>query len=225
MGEVLDREALTVYVRGTYGRRFPRRERLEVAAVALAAVLYVVCYEVLDVRGAFIGAAFLAWAGYFAWRCVRDPAAPREYGLGSEGLRPTAAAVGGVVAVGGAACLAVGAARGTLSLGRGLWLAMALYPLWGTVQQLLVQAIVVRPLAARWPAPAVVAVAALLFGALHLPDLALTAATTALGAVFTPLYLRWRNVWPLGVGHGVLGALFYVEVLGRDPWAEATAAL
>jgi membrane protease YdiL (CAAX protease family) len=80
-------------------------------------------------------------------------------------------------------------------------------------------------LAQRLPTWVVVAIAAALFGAIHLPDLPLTAATTALGAILTPIYLRWRNVWPLGVGHGLLGALFYVEVLGRDPWAEATAAL
>jgi hypothetical protein len=202
-----------------------RRTRLEIAAVALTIALYVVCYEVLDARGLFIAVAFLGWTVYFVLRCARDPTAPHEYGLGRRGLRPTALAVAAVVAVGAVACVGVGAARGTLQAGRGLGLALALYPLWGLVQQLLVQAIVVRPLAERLPATAVVATAAALFGAIHLPDVALTAATAALGAVFTPIYLRWRNVWPLGVGHGVLGALFYVEVLGRDPWAESIAAL
>jgi hypothetical protein len=34
------------------------------------------------------------------------------------------------------------------------------------------------------------------------------------------IFLRWRNVWPLGICHGWLGVLFYFWVLGRDPWLE-----
>jgi len=35
-----------------------------------------------------------------------------------------------------------------------------------------------------------------------------------------PLYFRYRNLWPLGVLHGWLGAFFYLWVLGRDMWVE-----
>lgn len=66
--------------------------------------------------------------------------------------------------------------------------------------------------------------AALLFGAVHLPDLRLAAATCLLGAVFTLIYLRWRNLWPLGLYHGWLGVFFYYWVLRRDPWAEMFGA-
>ena len=41
-----------------------------------------------------------------------------------------------------------------------------------------------------------------------------------MGGAFAPLYLRDRTVLPLGVAHGALGALFYVWVLDRDPYAE-----
>jgi hypothetical protein len=45
-------------------------------------------------------------------------------------------------------------------------------------------------------------------------------ATFGLGLVYIPLYLRYRNLWPLGFYHGWLGTLFYLWVLGRDPWVE-----
>lgn len=72
-----------------------------------------------------------------------------------------------------------------------------------------------------------------LFGSIHLPDMWLFGATFALGLVLTPMYLRWRNIWPIGiivcvfVGrnespiysigflHGWLGAFFYYLVLQR----------
>ena len=44
------------------------------------------------------------------------------------------------------------------------------------------------------------------------------AATFLLGLAFAPLYLRYRNVWPLGLYHGWLGTLLYYQVLGEDPF-------
>lgn len=58
------------------------------------------------------------------------------------------------------------------------------------------------------------------FGSVHIPDWHLTAATTVLGAAYTGLYQRHENLWPIGLYHGVLGAEFYVWVLGRNPRQE-----
>jgi membrane protease YdiL (CAAX protease family) len=66
----------------------------------------------------------------------------------------------------------------------------------------------------------VIPVGALLFGLAHWPDGVLMATTFLLGVVFIPMYLRWRNLWPLGVYHGWLGALMYFWILQRDPVAE-----
>ena len=68
--------------------------------------------------------------------------------------------------------------------------------------------------------PVVVLVCGLLFGAVHAPDVELVVATTLLGGAFTAVYLRHPHVWPLGLWHGCLGALFYAWVLGRYPLAE-----
>lgn len=46
------------------------------------------------------------------------------------------------------------------------------------------------------------------------------AATFMMGLAFTPMYLRHRNLWPLGIYHGWLGVLTYYWVLARDPWTE-----
>ena len=69
--------------------------------------------------------------------------------------------------------------------------------------------------------PALVALtAAVIFGAVHADDLRLAAGTFAIELVLVPLYLRDRNLWPLGVLHGWVGGLFYLWVLNRDLWAE-----
>ncbi len=99
-----------------------------------------------------------------------------------------------------------------------------IYPIWGVIQQFLVLGILVSNLekiGALGQKPIIlVLVGALVFGAIHLPDPVLTAATTILALVYVPLFLKHRNVLPLGVVHGWIGTLFYLWVLGRDVWTE-----
>ena len=45
-------------------------------------------------------------------------------------------------------------------------------------------------------------------------------ATFLLELLVIPLYLWQRNLWPLGLLHGWLAAMFYLWVLDRDLWAE-----
>jgi hypothetical protein len=72
--------------------------------------------------------------------------------------------------------------------------------------------------------PAVVLVTAMLFGLIHAYDVRLVAGTFLLEVVLATMFLRFRNVWPLGVLHGWLGGLFYLWVLNRDLWLEAFSA-
>ncbi|HYT94715.1 MAG TPA: CPBP family glutamic-type intramembrane protease [Gemmataceae bacterium] len=67
----------------------------------------------------------------------------------------------------------------------------------------------------------VVILGAILFGLVHVYDARLIVGTTLLELLLTPLFLKYRNVWPLGVLHGWLGGLFYLWVLNRDLWTEA----
>ena len=201
----------------------PRRSFLEVSAVALTAALQFLFYDLLPGRGPFILATLIGWVTYIAVRIRRRPESLAEFGLSRNGLATSAATAAVILLVGAVVCWIVGSRRGSLNVSRNmLWTAL-LYPVWGILQQTLVQGVAVRNLARALPKPAVVVIAGLLFGAIHLPHVALAGATAVLGGVFTVVFLRTRNVWPLGVCHGWLGVLFYYWVLGRDPWLELVA--
>src|SRR5262249_3651643 len=94
-----------------------------------------------------------------------------------------------------------------------------LYPVWAFIQQFLALCIVgnnLERIDGLEQRPALVTlIAAVLFGAVHADDLRLAAGTFALELVLVPLYLRDRNLWPLGVLHGWVGGLFYLWVLNR----------
>ena len=200
-----------------------RRGWLETGAVGLTGAGHL-GFSALDQSRLFIPIATLGWGAYVIYRARTDGAF-----LGHVGL--TSANLGGafrdatLVALGASALMAgLGARQGPLYFGRDLLPLFLLYPIWGVVQQLLVQGMVAANLSdapSRLGSPYVVTpVAATLFGAVHVPNWKLTAATFALGLAFTPLYFKHRNVWPLGLYHGWLGALFYVWVLDRNPWRD-----
>jgi hypothetical protein len=174
---------------------------------------------------AFIAAACAFWAAYVLVRARRDPDALRGWGFRSDNLAGPAAA-SAVVSVLGAAVFA-GYARlhGTLRVPAHAWVLLLAYPVYGVTQQFLALAVVVGNLErVRWlrgRRGPVVVLGAAVFGLAHSFDPRLAAATFALELVMIPLYLWRRNLWAYGVLHGWLGALFWLWVLGRDPWAEA----
>ncbi len=203
-----------------------RRALGEAAAVIATGLLHLFFEEVLHAKGPFILLAGIGWGTYLVLSIRKNPRLPREWGFGREGLGPTARWAGGILLVGAALLALAGALRGTLSWNPHLLPILLLYPIWGLLQQFLLQALLARNLdrlmpSRRWTVPAT----ALLFAGVHLPDFLLAGATLLLALLFVPIYLRYRNLYPLGVVHGLLGALAYFWVLGRDPWMEILASL
>ncbi len=190
-------------------------------AVTLTGVGHLAASE-LDASNVFIPTAVAGWGGYVGWRAYSDPTFVQRTGLRRKNLGPAMrdATIVGAVSLG--AMAGIGAYQGTLQLDRDMIQLLALYPIWGTVQQFLTQSLVAGNLRdgpgwARSPY-FVVPVTAAAFGAVHLPNWELTAGTTALGLAYTPLYLKHGNVWPLGLYHGWLGVFYYFWVLDRNPW-------
>lgn len=200
---------------------------LEVSAVIATGILHLVFIEVFQANAWFIALAIVCWTIYIAFRIHRDDSALSSWGFRSINLRKTLITSSIVVAIAIFAMIAI--SKGKLFFHWHMLPLLLLYPIWGLIQQFLVQAMVVNNLTMisdrrsfRWM---VTILAAVLFGLVHIPDLELMAATFCLGLAFTPIYLSWRNLWPLGIYHGWLGVLFYFWVLGRDPWLEVLGSL
>lgn len=193
---------------------------LELAAVALTAGLHLAWPALGLPRAVLVIPLVLGWGGYVAHRARHAPSTLDAWGLRREGLREAARATAlpSVLALG--AMAAYGAVAGHAFP---WWAALCLltYPLWGLVQQLLLHGLVTRNLL-RLPGPlghpvTVTLLVAAGFGAVHRAEPVLVGATFLLGLVVTPLWMRWRNLWPLAVAHGWLGTAVYYLVMGQDP--------
>ena len=210
-----------------YDLRSGSTSRLEVFAVVTTGLLYYV-FKYLEAQSVFIITAVGFWIVFIYCRASNDLTVMDEWGFRCKNLArcflmATLLAVPILVAMAGFA-----ASRGKLTFPAHAWILLALYPIWGIIQQFLIQALVVRNVArsglALSPA-AIVLIGATLFSMAHLNNLPLLLATFGLGLVFVPLYLRYRNLWPLGLYHGWLGTLFYFWVLGCDPWSKLLAGI
>jgi membrane protease YdiL (CAAX protease family) len=91
------------------------------------------------------------------------------------------------------------------------------YAVWSLVQQLLLQVFVLRRLMRilphrRWQA---IVLAAVLFALVHLPNPLLMALTLVWGMAACWLFLRYGNVYTLGMTHAILGVCMAIAVPGR----------
>lgn len=198
--------------------------RREAAAIIFTGSAHLVCESVLEIKWLFMFVALIAWSAYLARKVRHEWTLLQQWGFRWTHLGVSSMVAGGVFLVGAAGIAGIAHVRGILSLHWHLVPLLLLYPVWGLLQQYVLQVLIVRNLlqGAPWfdSARKVTPTAAVLFAVAHWPDTILMGATFLLGLSFTPIYLRWCNLWPLGLYHGWLGALTYFWLLGRDPWVE-----
>lgn len=199
----------------------------EVAAVVATGVLHLVC-KPLGLQGVYIVGAAAAWIGFILVTARKRPAVARDWGFRWDNAGPAFGASAAVFVPVMVLMLGIAWVRGTIWVSSSFALMLLLYPAWGLVQQFLVQALLVSNLAKgplrnhqRW----LIAAGGVLFSLVHVGNTPLMIATALVGAVFVFLYLRFRNLWPLGLFHGWLATLFYLWLLQRDKLAEIFGAL
>ncbi|CAN5444623.1 hypothetical protein BH10ACI4_BH10ACI4_11870 [soil metagenome] len=91
------------------------------------------------------------------------------------------------------------------------------YAVWSLVQQFLLQVFVLRRLVRLFPQHRRLAIvlAAAMFAIVHLPNPLLTCLTLVWGAGACWLFLRYRNVYTLGITHAILGICVAIAVPGH----------
>lgn len=174
--------------------------------------------EAAHVKTAFIVVGAVIWSGWAAARVRREPGVLRTWGFRADTLAPSLVPVGIATASALAAVALWAAAAGRLPPPPGFWPTLAIYPIWGVVQQFLLNAVLARRLRQVLPEWAAWSLATAFFSLAHAPDVPLMLLAGAAGALWVPMYRRWPNLWLLGACHGVVGSAAWYGVLGRDAW-------
>ncbi len=91
-------------------------------------------------------------------------------------------------------------------------LGLGIYLLWGLFQQYALNGYFLNRFEAGLSARTSSMVAGALFAVVHLPNLFLMAVTLPLGWIATLIYRRKRNLYVLGIAHGIIGMLLFLAV-------------
>jgi membrane protease YdiL (CAAX protease family) len=166
-------------------------------------------------------AAAAAWSFYLIWRLGMSPEVRTEWGFRKGGFLASLRTSLALAAAAAIPLAVYGSWQHRMPLPLTFWLVVVLYPLWGLAQQFVLQGLVTKNLRAWIPSLTFrVLAAATLFSAAHFPDTRLMGLTFIAGLGFTCVFERYRNLWSIGLVHGILGAFAYYVVLGQDPGGE-----
>ena len=163
--------------------------------------------------------AVLIPAGLIVALTIRYDIRHREWGFDRHALIPGLIRALAATLLLGIAVLAAGAFLGTLHDRRDFLGTLGPLILWGGAQQWVLQTVVLREAQRATSRRRGIVIAALLFGAIHLPNPFLAPVTAAAGLLWCWLYDRYPSIIPLALSHalGTTAVLyaFTPEMTGR----------
>ncbi|MEQ8627183.1 CPBP family intramembrane glutamic endopeptidase [Ekhidna sp.] len=196
--------------------------QFEILAVVFTALGKFLFYDILDQRLIFILLMFLFWGIYITYRVRQSPDVLKSWGFRMDNFHTVLRKVlpFGITAI--LLCFFIGFKQDTINIHWHLIPILVLYPIFGTLQQFLLMALVAGNLQDlnRFRHHTIIFLSSVLFGLLHYPHWWLVMGTFFLALFYSFIYLKIRNLYVLGIFHGWLGGIFYYTVVDKDPFIE-----
>lgn len=199
----------------------------EIIAVTITALAKFLFYDLLDQRLIFILMMFAFWGFYIIKRIKQSPGSLKLWGFRTDNFKSVLKKVLPFAVISIAGCIAIGYYRDTINVHWHIVPLLFLYPIFGTLQQFLLMALVAGNLQDlnRFRNHTIILLSSTLFGLLHYPYWWLVIGTFLLALFYSYIYLKSRNLYVLGILHGWLGAIFYYTVVDKDPFIEVFGPL
>ena len=201
-----------------------QRRYLEMGAVVLTALGKFLFMDLLNWRFPYVAVAVLGWAIYVIYRKKQDATLTNYWGFRIDTFRRSLRFMlpFGLLSI--LVFFAIGMYQNSINLTWHILPILLSYPIWGTIQQFLIIALVAGNLHDMKSLKAhkfvIILVTAVLFSLVHFPSYWLMLGTFLLALFYGYVYLKVKNLYTLGLFHGWLGAMFYYTVVGSDPFAD-----
>lgn len=204
-----------------------RIKLFEIFAVIATAILKFVFVDWLNLRTIYIVIICLFWSVYIYSKFKGNPESVHQWGFQKRNFKKPLLFLLPFVILCIACFVGYGYFSGAHLLNWHILPILFLYPLWGLIQQFIVAGLISGNLKAlRNPRVnnfQIILFSALLFSLVHFPNPFLMIFTFIMQLIFTTAFLRWENIWPLGIYHGWIATFLLFYVLGRDLWVELMA--
>ena len=201
-----------------------KRQVLEIVAVILTAIGKFVFMDYLHWRFAFVSVVIISWSIYIIYRHRKRTGIIKNWGFRTDNFKSVVRKILPLGAISVIVFVAIGFYQNTINITWHIIPILILYPIWGIIQQFLLIAITAGNMQDlkgqslnKW---SIILFSAFLFAAVHYPFVWLIVGTFVLALFYGFIYLSERNIYALGLFHGLLGGVFYYTVLNRDPFFE-----
>ena len=199
----------------------------EIYAVLNTGILKFVLMDWLNWRAVYITAAILFWTFFIYVRYKNNPEVIDLWGIRKKNFLKSMRKLLPFGLIAGVVILAYGYAN---NVSYHLWHiipVLIFYPLWGAFQQFIVAGIVAGNLdhnnLANLSKTKIIIIVSFLFALMHAPHWILAGYVFIMEVVFLSVFLPLRNIWALGIYHGVVSTLFLYFISGRDLFKELYA--
>lgn len=192
---------------------------LELFFITIVAVFYVIFRKSLAFRSEFIvpiivvAGIYITLLGAFKLRTLSD------FGITTKNLKKTTVITAFVFIGPLLFLIGYGIFNGAYFPSH-FFYTLILYPIWGIIQQLVFQGFILENfdrLGLRYYA---IPLAAMAYAFVHWPSSFMLWATGIAGLGFSWIYYFNRNIIPIGIAHGILGACLYYLYFEKDPFAK-----
>jgi len=200
------------------------QQYFELVAIAITAALKFIMMDWLQWRGVYIAGICIFWLGYVVIRIRNNKEQPGLWGFRREGFRPSMFFLIPFIVISILGCLLYAGFNNNLFFSWRIVPVLALYPLWGIIQQFLMLGIISQNLgrldSMKGKRVGIVLIVSALFSLMHFPDFFLVLFTFCLEILFITVYFKWKNLWAIGMAHGWIATFLLYYVLERSLWQE-----
>jgi len=201
-----------------------RERRIEIAAVVGTGLMKFILMDWLGLRLFYVFAACLFWFIYVYRKHKKNPDVLKLWGFQKAYMRSSFFVLIPVALVIISGTVIYGVLNEVNFVSWHILPVLVLYPAWGIIQQFMMVGIVAGNLNkltdVKITDSQIILFTAFLFALVHFPSIPLVGFTFFLEIIFIKIYLKWPNIWSLGLFHGWIGTFFTYFVLERDLWSE-----
>lgn len=201
-----------------------RKRRLEILAVVVTGLLKFILMDWLGFRLFYVVAACIFWVIYVYREYKRNPGVHKSWGFQKAWLRSSFYFLLPVALIFFTGIILYGIFNHIHFFNWHIIPVLVLYPVWGIIQQFMMVGLVAGNLKkltdVKITDSQIILFTSFLFALVHFPSIPLMGYAFFIEIIFIKAYLRWPNLWTLGLYHGWISTFFIYFVLERDLWSE-----
>ncbi|MBN1597825.1 MAG: CPBP family intramembrane metalloprotease [Bacteroidales bacterium] len=201
-----------------------KHQRFELLAILISGILKFIVMDYMEIRAFYIVGICIFWVSYIYYRYSSDNAILNYWGFKREYFRQSIVILLPLIIVSIIVTLVYGVYNDTIILSWHILPVLCLYPVWGIFQQYLMLALITHNISSLMninvTKTVIVLLTSTIFCLVHYPNFFLMIFTFFMEAIFIIVYMKWKNLWALGIAHGWIATFLLYYVLGRDLWAE-----